>query len=373
MGATRTRPCSRTTTRRPPIPRTRISPGRTSRRSSSGCACAHVALAPARRGARDQAIRPRRGRRQSPACARALRAARTLGALARDRPRERTQVRRRALLGGDEARSEADRRPGGAGGHPGRPRCQTSIRSGMWPRAPTRGGRGLDSAGARAGRAGQHGARAGADRPRVLESVGGACCGPRRERARRALGRPRPPLLCLGRACFGRLRRARLRAILRVGARRVDLLPEIADPGPPDRDLRGADPAVRADRPLPGGAAARRGACRDLAAAHSPPPHPLDRDGARGEGADGRVDVDPGAQRRSSSVSSPRTSTRRASGTRARCSSKRSPRVRRRARHGAPARGARRWRSPSRASASGSSARASGWRCCATSSTSSRR
>ena len=63
---------------------------------------ARRALAPPRRGARDQALRPRRGPRRSAACARALRAARAPRALARDRPRERAQVRRRALLGGDE-------------------------------------------------------------------------------------------------------------------------------------------------------------------------------------------------------------------------------------------------------------------------------
>ncbi len=130
---------------------------------------------------------------------------------------------------------------------------------------------------------------------------------------------------------------------------------------------------MRVHRPLPGGVAARRHARRALAAAHSPSPNPLDRDGARGEGADGRVDVDPGAHARSSSAWSPRTSTRRASGTRARCSSKRS-RTRTEATTTVPA-GSRSadWSSPSRASASGSSARGSGSRCCGTSSTPSRR
>ena len=87
------------------------------------------------------------------ACARALRAARARRALARDRPRQRAQVRRRALLGGDEARSEADRRPGGASGHPGRPRRPDVDPLGHVAAASRhRGGRGLDSAGARAGR-----------------------------------------------------------------------------------------------------------------------------------------------------------------------------------------------------------------------------
>ncbi len=67
-------------------------------------------------------------------------------------------------------------RSDGAGGDPGRPRLPDVDPLGHVA-APSRqrGGRGLDSAGARAGAAGQHGVRTRAGRPRVLESRGGAC------------------------------------------------------------------------------------------------------------------------------------------------------------------------------------------------------
>ena len=101
---------------------------------------------------------------------------------------------------------------------------------------------------------------------------------------------------------------ARLRTILRLGAPTGRPAARDRRPRPPDRDLRGADPVLRADRPLSGGAATRRGARGALTAAHPASPHPHNRDRARGEGADGGVEGDPGAQagRRASRRREPR-------------------------------------------------------------------
>ena len=322
----------------------------------------------------DPAVRPRRGHGRPPARARAVRTSGTLRPLARHRPRERAQVRRPALLGGDEARPEADRRHSGAGRHSRRPRVPDvdSVRD-VAATAGPRGGRGLDSEGARARGAGEPRPCPGAHRARVLESVGGARRRARRKRARRAVGRSRPALLRLGRAVVRGVRAARLRGVVQLGAAAGRPAAPDRRPGPPHRDLRGARPAVRADRPLRRGAAAGGVARRDRAAADAASPHPLDRDGARGQGADGRVDVDPRARagRRASRRREPRHAVHPERALAARRSGR--ARLRRRARRRRAGSRSARSRSPSRASASGCSARASDSPCCATSSTSSTR
>ena len=137
---------------------------------------------------------------------------------------------------------------------------------GMWPAASRhRGGRGLDSAGARAGPAGQHGVCACSDRPRATGIRRRSM--PLREKGARSpsswatspcapspgarVPRPPSPQRDYEQAFDWALTTGRPAARDRR-------------PRPPDRDLRGADPVLRADRALPGGAATRRGACRAL-------------------------------------------------------------------------------------------------------------
>ena len=169
--------------------------GPTSRRSSSGCACARHELAPARRRARDQTLRPGRGCCQPAACARALRAARTLelwreighaSALKFDGERF-WEAMKRALKLTDDPEVQADILADLA--------CQTSIRSGMLGRCvptPKRSQGWIRQALelARPDRAEAY-ARALIARAYWNPSEE-ACCGARGERARRAVRRTLP-------------------------------------------------------------------------------------------------------------------------------------------------------------------------------------
>ena len=173
-----------------------------------------------------------------------------------------------------------------------------------------------------------------------------------------------------GARCFGGVCGATYEESFAWAQRRVELMPQIADPDHHTEIYEELVPPcaligrfAEALRLVEGHAELSR-------RLHPTPPDPRDRDGARGEGADGRLAVDPGADagRRAARLREPRHAvhperplpTGRGRGRA--CVRRRATRQRAGSRSG-------RSRSPSRASVSGSSGRASGWRSSATSST----